>query len=150
MNLVINSDDLSFKNIFFNDAIKNTVMNDSSFIRILYSNKDFVLNGIFIKLDIVKDTHLSNVSNNISNNIKIIKYINKLEKFILKTYNQDKTHNYKVKDQINYFIHKLNNTTNVNNMSYILKISGIWETHSMIGLTNKFICCDGYFYASKV
>jgi len=43
MNLAINSEDLSFKNIFFNDSIKNNVMNDSSFIRILYSNKDFVL-----------------------------------------------------------------------------------------------------------
>ena len=137
MNLVINSQDISFKNIFFNDAIKNTVMNDSSFIRILYSNKDFVLNGIFIKIDIVKDTYLHT-----SNNIKIITYIDKLEKYILNTYNPNKPHSYKVKDQIGYLIHKLNNMNNMNNMnkaSYVLKISGIWETHSMIGLTNKFV-----------
>jgi hypothetical protein len=144
MNVVINPDELSFKNIFFNDAIKNTVMNDSSFIRILYSNNNFVLNGIFIKIDITKDTY----QQNISNNIKIITYIDKLEKYILNTYNLNKAHNYKVKDQINYFIHKLNNINNVNNVNnayYILKISGIWETQSTIGLTNKFISCDGLF-----
>ena len=145
MNLVIKTDELSFDNIFFNDAIKNTVMNDSSFIRILYSNQDFILNGIYLKIDIVKDTELSNNSNN----SKYILYIDKLEKYILNTYNYKKSHNYKVKDQLNYFIHKLNTTNNINNTSYILKISGIWETQSIIGLTNKFIPCDGHFYANK-
>ena len=137
MNLVINTKELSFENIFFNDAIKNTVMNDSSFIRILYSNKNFIINGIYIRINIGKDIQLS------SNN-KIIMYIDKLEKHILNTYNCNKPHSYKVKDQINYCIHKLNSSNN-SNTNYILKISGIWETETMIGLTNKFIPYDGPF-----
>jgi hypothetical protein len=148
MNLVINSEDLSVKNIFFNDSIKNNVMHDSSFIRILYSNKDFVLNGISIKLTIVKENTqknlLHNKCNEYPNNIKNINYIDDLEKYILNTYNNKKLHSYKIKEQIQYLIYKLSNNINhihhsIDPVVYILKISGIWETQSTIGITNKFI-----------
>ena len=46
MNLVLDSDKYSINNIYFNESVKNTIMNDSNFIRILYSNKEFILNGI--------------------------------------------------------------------------------------------------------
>ena len=127
MNLVLNHDEISYNNIFFNDAIKNTVINDSNFIKIIYSNKDFILNGIYIKINIYKN-----------NNTNIINTIDKLEKYILTLYNNIKICNYKIKDQLIYLITKLN-TSNKNMFSYILKISGIWETHSSIGLTYKFI-----------
>jgi hypothetical protein len=133
MNLALNYDEISFINIFFYDPIKNTVMNDSSFIRIIYSNKDFILNGIYIKFLINKDLYNTN-----KNNIDILKNIEILEKHILTIYNSDKQHSYKIKDQLFYLIHKLNMSNN-DEFNYILKISGIWETHDCIGLTYKFI-----------
>ncbi len=128
MNLAMELDDISYNNIFFNDAIINTIINDSSFIKIIYSNNNLILNSIYIKFDIYKN-----------NNITIIDNIDNLEKIILNMYNPTKTHNYKIIDQLNYLITKLNSSNNKNTFSYILKISGIWETSSLIGLTYKFI-----------
>ena len=127
MNIVLNLHEISYENIFFNDSIKNTVINNSTFIKILYSNHDIVLNGIYVKVDINKN----------NNNI-IINSLDTLEKYILTNFNNNKLHNYKIKEQINYLIAKLNNS-NKNTFSYMLKISGIWETDSLIGLTYKFI-----------
>ena len=125
MNILLDINKFSLNNIFFNDPIKNTVINDSSFIRIIYSNKDFTLNGIFFKIQL-------------PNIIDYSKKIDNIEKYILNTYNSNKLHNYKIIDQINYIINKSNNNNN-KKCSYILKISGIWETNNMIGITYKVI-----------
>ncbi len=139
MNIVINMNEFSLKNIFFNEAIKNTVINDSSFIRILYSNKEFTLNGIYIKLDFIKTINYNKFFEN-SNNLTIIKYIENLETYILNSYNKNKEHNYKIHEQITYLSSKIcNSSSNKSIFSYIFKISGIWETNTVIGITYKFI-----------
>jgi hypothetical protein len=124
MNLVLDIEQFDIKNINFYEPVKNTVMNDSSFIRIIYSNKDFLLNGIYIKI---------NISNEPSRKHDILEIMETLEKNILKKYNSNKIQTIKLKDQLSYLINKNNLIT------YILKISGIWETNSIIGLTYKFI-----------
>ena len=76
----------------------------------------------------------------INENTINIKFIENLEKNILNKYNSNKTHSNKIKEQFFYIINKINNNTNnYSDVSYILKISGIWETQSLIGLTFKFI-----------
>ena len=132
MNIVLNLNEISYHNILFNDSIKNTVINDSSFIKILYSNNDIVLNGIYIQIIIYKNKNKNNI------NINIINTLNTLEKYILTTYNNSKLHNYKITEQLHYLITKLNMSNKIM-FSYMLKISGIWETSSSIGLTYKFI-----------
>ena len=52
MNLVLPIKEISISNIFFNESVKNTVVDDSNFIRIIYSNQDVVLNSLYIKIDI--------------------------------------------------------------------------------------------------
>ena len=131
--------EFSLKNIFFNEAIKNTVINDSSFIRILYSNKDFTLNGIYIKVDFIKSINYNKFFEN-SNNLTIIKYIENLETYILNSYNKNKQHIYKIHEHITYLSSKIcNSSSNKSIFSYIFKISGIWETNTLIGITYKFI-----------
>lgn len=127
MNLVFNMNEISYNNIFFYESVKNTVMNDSSFIRIMYSNNDVILNGIYVKIDICKD----------ENTIGLIDNIDKLEKSILNHYNCDKIQSNKLKEQFKYHITRINNKDTI--YSYLLKISGIWETDNIIGLTYKFI-----------
>jgi hypothetical protein len=124
MNLVLDIEQFDLKNINFYEPVKNTVMNDSSFIRIIYSNKDFLLNGIYLKI---------NILNELSAKHEILEVMETLEKNILKKYNSNKIQTIKLKDQLNYLVNKNNLIT------YILKISGIWETNSIIGLTYKFI-----------
>ena len=56
MNLILEYQTFNKKNIFFQEPVKNTVMDDSNFVRIIYSNKDFILNGIYIKINVNKNT----------------------------------------------------------------------------------------------
>lgn len=129
MNIILNINSISNNNIYFYDSVKNTILNNSNFIKITYSNNHFILNGIYIKITIHK-----NYKNN-----TILDKINNLETQILSLYNNNnKIYNYKINEQLNYLITKLNNS-NKDMINYILKISGIWETDFNIGLTYKFI-----------
>ena len=158
MNLILESSTFNKKNVFFHEPVKNTIMNDSNFIRIIYSNKDFILNGIYIKININKDilqrknfTSLiqDNTTNNNTNNTnntnkdtneELFQFIETLEKNILAQYETDRTHCYKIKEQLFYLLNKINNCNNNRNIfNYILKISGLWETETHIGITYKFI-----------
>lgn len=120
MNLVLDNNNYNINNIYYYDAVKNTVMDDSKFIRIIYSDENIILNGIYLKLEI---------NNNGIDNMTI----QKIENDILHKYNSKKIISNKLYDQIQYCIKKYNNSI------IILKISGIWETDKMIGLTYKLI-----------
>ena len=52
MNLAVPINDINLNNVFFQEAIKNTIMDDSSFIRVIYSNEFCILNGICIEFNI--------------------------------------------------------------------------------------------------
>ena len=135
MNLILDRNKYSINNIYFNECVKNTIMNDSNFIRIIYSNKDLILNGIHIKINIYKE--INQIKSDNYNNETLI-FIQDLEKDLLNKYNKQKTQNNKIKEQLHYLINKINNS-NIITASYILKISGIWETSTNLGLTYKFI-----------
>lgn len=140
MNLVFEYNKFNIRDVFFNESVKNTIMDNSNFIRIIYSNKDFVLNGIYIKIDLYK-TIYSHKSNKIYlNNDTMIQFVDKLETDILNKYNKDNKQKLKkIKENIVYLINKLNSSQTHNSICYQLKISGIWETINTIGLTFKFI-----------
>ena len=155
MNLILESSTFNKKNVFFHEPVKNTIMNDSNFIRIIYSNKDFILNGIYIKININKDiqkkifnhdyiTIEDNIDENknklLNENKMVFQFVETLEKYILNKYNSNHIHTYKMTEQILYLLNKINNCNNNRNIfSYILKISGLWETETHIGITYKFI-----------
>ena len=120
MNLVLDNNNYNINNIYYYDPVKNTVMEESKFIRIIYSDENIILNGIYLKLEI---------NNNAIDTIAI----QKIENDILHKYNSKKIISNKLYDQIQYCIKKYNNSI------IILKISGIWETDRMIGLTYKLI-----------
>ena len=53
MNIALNINQFETNNIYFCDPIKNNVVNDGLFIRIIYSTDYFVTNciNLFVKLD---------------------------------------------------------------------------------------------------
>ena len=122
MNLVLDDKNYNVNNIFFYDPVKNTVMEESKFIRIIYSDENIILNGLYIKITIKES------------NTDISEFIDNTENNILLRYNNVKIKMFKLKDQLQYILKK-----NILNNSIILKISGIWETEKLIGLTYKFI-----------
>ena len=56
MNIVTTIDQFNEDYVYFCEPIKNNIMNDGYFLRIMYSSPLFVLNGIYI---FVKINHIS-------------------------------------------------------------------------------------------
>lgn len=128
MNLVLDKNNYNINNVYFYEPVKNTVMDDSKFIRIIYSDELVILNGLYLKLDM--------------NDKNISKFLEIVEKNILNKYSVNKNVIYKnksikIKEQLLFLLGKNNLDS-----KFLLKISGIWETNLTIGLTYKFISID--------
>lgn len=125
MNIVIPIVNINDKNIYFHDPIKNTVINNGDFIRILYTDKFIVSNGLQIKISA-------------NPNKDIIEKIFNLEKNILNLYNPSCKQFLKLEEQLYYNINKYSQIATSKNF-FIIKISGIWENNIGIGITCKII-----------
>ena len=146
MNIVKRIDQYDDNNIFFCEPTKNNVMNEGNFIRILYSTNNFVLNGIYLLVtlnDIICEKYYSKYRCcfNVNTHIDIINTIKVIEEEILKKYeNSNKAPQYKINEQLrNGNLKMFTDIGNKTACSFILKISGIWETEDKYGLTYKFI-----------
>lgn len=146
MNIVKTLDQYNEDCVYFCDPIKNNIMNEGIFIRILYSTPFFVLNGIYIVINmshiiIEKYYNKFKCSFDVSLYRDLIEKIYTLEKNIIDKINiQGKMPQYKIYDQfkngnIRIFSENIEKQTN----TFILKIAGIWETEMNYGLTYKFI-----------
>ena len=149
MNIVIRIDQYDDKSIYFCEPIKNNIMNDGNFIRILYTNPQVTLNGVylFIKLnDVVCEKYYNKYKCNfdVVSHTNIIDNLKVIEENILKKLDiKEKTPQFKIYEQIkNGNIKIFNDIGNKSSSSFILKISGIWETLSNFGLTYKFVKVD--------
>jgi len=134
--------------IYFCDPIKNNIMPESIFIKILYSNYNVIFNGVYLELRFV-DSYFEKYYNkykysfNIQNksNQDIIHKMKNMEEDILNKYSvNDKIPQYKIYEHIRCGNIKLfcDNSPKPSNV-IVLKISGIWETQLNYGLTYKFI-----------
>jgi hypothetical protein len=148
MILVKNLNQYDDNNIIFCDPIKNNVISDGNFIRILYSTSNFTSNGIYLLI------HFNNVNCdkyynkykyifNIESHKQLIEKIRTIEENILRkmeTIFNNKIPQYKIYEQFkNGYIKIFQEIQNKSNIDLILKISGIWEINSSFGLTYKFI-----------
>jgi len=131
--------------VFFCEPIKNNIMEQSSFIRIIYSNSIFILNGIYLLItlnDITCEKYYTKYkcTFNITDNQDIIERIKNIEESILNKYsNTNKIKQLKIYDQFKNGNFKIFTDTGSKSIcSFILKVSGIWETHNNYGLTYKF------------
>jgi hypothetical protein len=153
MNIAIPTDQFNIHNVFFQEAIKNTIMADSNFFRIIYSDSLITLNGIcmeftlpimhvdksFNKLKCIFDKQINHV---------LILSVCKMEYDILgkcSDLNTNKIPIYRISDQLRNGVIKVinlstNNTINTANKhkTFTIKISGIWSNEYEYGLTYKF------------
>jgi hypothetical protein len=144
MNLVKSINQYNEDNIYFCEPIKNNVMNEGKFIRILYSTHNLVLNGIYLLIhinDITCDKYYNKYKCNFNtvHNKDIIDNIKTIEENILRKIEIKKIPQLKIYEQLRNGNIKLFNEVNKSFCSFILKISGIWETQFNYGLTYKFI-----------
>jgi hypothetical protein len=146
MNINVPIDKFDINNIFYSEKIKNTVMPDSYFIRIIYSNSLFTLNGVYLKCFF----SILNISNHYNKylctlepgkNNDILNLLQLIEKRILNKFIiPEKQPIYGLRDTISHNVIKIFSDLHpVDTTFFILKISGIWESKSEYGLTFKFI-----------
>ena len=145
MNIAKQLDQYNENYIYFCEPIKNNIMNEGNFIRILYSTYDITLNGIYLLIqfnDVVTEKYYNKIkcSFNVHNHKELIEKIKVIEENLLKKIGiNNKIPQYKIYEQLmNGHIKFFSNNNLKNNGSFILKISGIWETQMNYGLTYKF------------
>jgi hypothetical protein len=156
---------IDFNNIIICDPIKNSIINQSIFYKLLYSNENSCFNGVFglFKLNI-DDMNRDKIYFNKNKNSEIIKNITILENNILNKLNNSKNKIYKLKElfennNIKYSNNDINNNLLKSKCFYnyskklsikndeihlILKISGLWETKQNLGITFKIILVNNY------
>jgi len=132
--------------IYFCEPIKNNIMDDGNFIRILYSTPTFVLNGIYLLIrlnDVIIEKYYNKYKCifNVNAHKDTIESVKKIENNLLKKINiTNKLPHNKIYEQLRNgnikIFSEVNGKTNTN--TFLLKISGIWETETHFGLTYKF------------
>lgn len=150
MNIVKRLDQYNENYVYFCDPIKNNIMNEAKFIRILYSSPHFILNGIYLYIplqDVVIEKYYNKYKCvfNIHDNRLLIEKLKVIEETILQKSNiKNKIPTFKIYEQMingnikifNFFPPSSPPSTETN--SFVIKISGIWETETNYGLTFKF------------
>ena len=131
--------------IYFNEPIQNNIINESRYIRILYSTPNIVFNGIHVLINLTIDNMERQYNKNIlyyniEKNIQAINSIKKIEKTILKKYNSFKNPSYNLSELIDGGVIRLftDSVEKKKVMNIILKISGLWEDDETYGVTYKF------------
>jgi hypothetical protein len=148
MNIIKKIEQYNNNNIYFCEPVINNIMNNGRFIRILYSSHIIIFNGIYLSI-MLNDIKYEKIYSkykcifNINNNQDLLNDIKKIEEDILCKYNlKNKTPQYKINEELQKGFIKI--FCEINNIipisqSFVLKISGIWETQNSYGLTYKFI-----------
>jgi len=132
--------------VYFCEPIKNNIMSEGNFIRIIYSTPLFILNGIYLSINI-NYTSIDKYYNKFRCTFDITQYKDTIEqirvieeRLLKKTCVLNKTPQYKIYEQLkNGNIKVFSDTSEKIGNMFLLKIAGIWETDTEYGLTYKFI-----------
>lgn len=147
LNIIKTLEQFDENRVFFCDPIKNNIIGDGQFIRVLYSNNIVTFNGIYLLIKL-NDVSLEKFYNkykcifDLNNQGTLLEKIKKIEENLLKKMDlPNKTKQFKVYDQLKSGNIKIycDETLLKHTQMFVLKISGIWETEDQYGLTFKFI-----------
>ena len=134
------------KGIFLSDPIKNTVMPNSIFSRVLYSEPAATFAGLHLILNIegLNEEKYYQKSRLIFDPVKygqMVHTVTRIENLILDSVESRKRRVNKLGPQFQQGILKSTLQANIFPVrsQYVLKISGVWETENDYGLTYKII-----------
>ena len=132
--------------VYFLEPIKNNIMNNGKFIRIIYSTPFFSLNGIYINININhynidKYYNKYKCTFDIVQHHELIEKIRNIENALLKKMSiVNKESKCNIYEQLNSgFIKLFSESIDKISNNFLLKISGVWETDNEYGLTYKFL-----------
>ena len=149
MNVVINENQFDISHIYYTEPIQNIVLDNSSFVKLIYSNEYIMISGIYLLLHL-KITSKENyfkkikVTYDATSNKELLHKLYEIENIILNKYSNSKKPRKIIYETLNGGTIKLfpNNETDSipATNSFILKISGLWENETEYGLTYKLLC----------
>ena len=147
---MLNASEVKGYYILTQAPVKNTVMDQSNFIRLLYSDGVVALNGVHVRARL----HASRVEQyfnkykciiDVDKSASGISELVELERLVLEQSGvRDKTPVYRIADQLRQGAFKLfsdNPEADCDRRKcvYVLKMSGVWETDVEYGVTYKFM-----------
>lgn len=147
MNIVKNIEQYNQDYVYFLEPIKNNIIDNGRFIRIIYSTSLFSLNGIYISL-FINDILIEKYYNKYKCIFDINQYDSLIDKIrffeeglINKIGINGKIPRFKIYEQLkNGNIKVFSDKPNIGvSKHFLLKISGVWETITEYGLTYKFL-----------
>jgi hypothetical protein len=121
MLLLININSYNNQYIFLLPPVKNNLISNSLFTRIIYSTEYIAFNGLFLSIPF-----------NTFNYPNSLDKLNMIENDILSIYNCSKKKILHLKQVLTYKLLQINN-------DIIIKISGIWESDTAYGIAYKII-----------
>jgi len=153
MNLILPWKRFQPENIQFMKTRKNMIMEDSLFIKLLYSDENLVMNSVYIEFPIVVNDMNRNMAQfHPKDNEALIQKMARIEQDILLYYKMvhqvEKNMVLSVLSILERGFFKFNHLPGCmpgRSEMFVLKISGIWESGDSIGLNSKF-----YFVKSTI
>lgn len=145
MNAVLDLRDVDPKNVHFAQAVPNTVLERSDFIRIVYSDHVVVLSALLVAFEIrgVRPERYFSKQRCLFNpldNAGVIEDIGSLERSIItRAVGNSRTPSLRVRDQLAGGSLKLFTGDWLDNGGlFVLKISGVWDDGNEAGITFRF------------
>jgi len=144
MNLYHNIDDIDYKKIFFYKPVINKIIHYNYFYKLIYDINIFTLNTLIIHIeidnyDVIEENGKFRV--HVKINKQFIEKVKYLEENILKNITKKQTalscYKFLLFNKSTYIFDKYPETVKL-----ALRISGLWETESTIGLTTKIYIND--------
>ena len=166
MNVVITPNEYKAAQVYFTERRANTHIANSIFNRITYSTHDFIMNGVYIQLELFIKQNEQNFNSNIYNchfdpqhehNRAMLAVFEEIEASILNKWMQlqhqgsssstpisKPSPNGDIIQQlrsgvISVWKHDMSIHDKPQFQHFIIKISGVWENEAGCGLTYKFI-----------
>jgi len=143
---VLDEKDVDMNNVFFIDKKRNIVMASGTFMKIAYSTEYMNMAGIAVHYPLLSSTRNQYLTLDFTNSHvqKCVESMCKLEEDILSMY----LHSYGINKPASYGLRTSlfmgsakvhHEESSVANVSFVLKISGVWESASTVGITYKIL-----------
>lgn len=147
----------------FTEKKKNAVMDHGTFTNLLYAHAHFTMYGLFLRCRIVVDppgfmrndlfVHLAEDNSTtvlyfnpaLEDNAAMVQSLIPLEKQVLDSYERihdtKKNMVYSLAHHLTHGMLRIDNTQQMPSslQDYVLRISGVWESDTHVGLTYRFI-----------